>query len=224
MLRRAFLIFLIFMSALVSQSAGQYLMVYMDLEQTDHLKAYGLAYYCLSRDRSVEWLLNYRGGSFLLPDFRAAERTFQLMTQVAGRAGRGLLGGRVIVQTYNPAHFAIQASARHDYSAFAEQELRFRREQGYPPYHRLARLEYRHRSSERARLAAEDLARTLRAALVARGLPPEDLIGPAPAFFAKRRDLFRWHIILRAEDPADLLRQVEISAGWRVDIDPVSVL
>lgn len=159
-----------------------------------------------------------------LPDFRAAERTFQLLTQVAGRAGRGLLGGRVIVQTYNPNHFAVQAAARHDYAAFAARELRFRREQGYPPYRRLARLEYRHRRSERARLAAERLAETLRATLMARGLPLEDLIGPAPAFFAKRRDLYRWQIILRADDPADLLRPVHISAGWRVDIDPVSVL
>jgi primosomal protein N' (replication factor Y) len=159
-----------------------------------------------------------------LPDFRAAERTFQLVTQVAGRAGRGLRGGRVIVQTYNPDHYAVRAAARHDYAAFARRELAFRREQGYPPYRRLARLEYRHRKPERARLAAERLAETLRATLAARGLPPEDLVGPAPAFFAKRRDLYRWQVILRAEDPAELLRQVEIPGGWRVDIDPVSVL
>jgi primosomal protein N' (replication factor Y) len=159
-----------------------------------------------------------------LPDFRAAERTFQLLAQVSGRAGRGLLGGRVIVQTYNPDHYAIQAAARHDYAAFAERELLFRQEQAYPPFRRLARLEYRHRKAEQARMAAQSLARDLRAALVARGLPPEDLVGPAPAFFAKRRDLYRWQIILRADDPADVLRQVEISAGWRIDIDPVSVL
>ena len=65
---------------------------------------------------------------------------------------------------------------------------------------------------------------TLRATLAARGLPLEDLIGPAPAFFAKRRDFYRWHIILRADDPADLLRQVEIPGGWRVEVDPVSLL
>jgi primosomal protein N' (replication factor Y) len=159
-----------------------------------------------------------------LPDFRAAERTFQLLTQVAGRAGRGLLGGKVIVQTYNPSHYAIQAAARHDYGAFSEQELRFRWEQGYPPYRRLARLEYRHSQSGRAKLRAENLASRLRSALRARHLPSEDLIGPAPAFFAKQRGRYRWQIILRAEDPADLLAQIEISSGWRVDIDPVSVL
>ena len=68
-------------------------------------------------------------------------------------------------------------------------------------------------------MTAQRLAKDLRAALVARGLSPEDLFGPAPAFFAKRRDLYRWQIILRAEDPAQVLRHVEISAGWRIDID-----
>jgi len=159
-----------------------------------------------------------------LPDFCAAERTFQLLAQVAGRAGRGLRGGRVILQTFNPGHYAVQMAARHDFAAFAERELMFRQEQGYPPYRRLVRLEYRHRQSERARLAAQRLVNSLRTMLLARGLPPEDLIGPAPAFFAKRRDLYRWHILLRADDPAHLLREVEIPAGWRVDIDPVSVL
>ncbi len=159
-----------------------------------------------------------------LPDFRAAERTFQLLTQVAGRAGRGLRGGRVVVQTYNPAHYAVRSAARHDYVAFAERELAFRHEQRYPPYRRLARLEYRHRKSERARGVAERLAKTLRATLTARGLPQTDLIGPAPAFFAKRRDLYRWQIILRAADPADLLRHIKIPRGWQIDVDPVSLL
>lgn len=159
-----------------------------------------------------------------LPDFRTAERTFQLLTQVAGRAGRSLLGGRVIVQTYNPDHYAIKAAARHDYEGFAEQELLFRREQAYPPFRRLARLEYRHRRPEKAQQAAERLARTLRAVLAAKGSTPKDLIGPAPAFFAKRRDFFRWQLIVRADDPADLLKRVAIPPGWRVDIDPVSVL
>jgi primosomal protein N' (replication factor Y) len=135
-----------------------------------------------------------------------------------------LLGGQAIIQTYNPDHYAIRAAARHDYAAFARRELAFRRDLGYPPYRRIARLEYRHRKPERARLAAERMTETIRATLTARGLPTHDLIGPAPAFFAKRRDRYRWQIILRAEDPADLIRRVEIRSGWRVDIDPVSVL
>ena len=75
-----------------------------------------------------------------------------------------------------------------------------------------------------AELQAERLTETLREVLAARGAPLTDLIGPAPAFFARRRDFYRWHILLRAEDPADILRHVEIPAGWRVDVDPVSVL
>jgi primosomal protein N' (replication factor Y) len=128
------------------------------------------------------------------------------------------------VQTYNPDHYAVRAASRHDYAAFAARELAFRREHGYPPYRRLARLEYRHRKIQSAQLQAERLADTLREVLAARGAPPTDLIGPAPAFFARRRDFYRWHILLRAEDPANILRHVEIPAGWRVDIDPVSVL
>ena len=75
-----------------------------------------------------------------LPDFRAAERSFQLLTQVAGRAGRSLLGGQVIIQSYRPEHYAIQAARRHDYLDFSRQEISFRRELGYPPFRRLARL------------------------------------------------------------------------------------
>jgi primosomal protein N' (replication factor Y) len=130
----------------------------------------------------------------------------------------------VIVQTYNPEHYAIQAAARHDYSGFARQELAFRQAHSYPPYCRLAQLEFRDRRAERARSVAQELAQRLRAALLARGLPPTDLIGPAPAFFAKRRGFYRWHIILRAADPAELLRGVELPADCRVDIDPLNLL
>src|SRR6185437_4449877 len=78
--------------------------------------------------------------SLNLPDFRAAERTFQLLTQVAGRAGRAALPGMVIVQTYTPGHFAIQAAAYHDYAAFYRDELRFRADGNYPPFSQLLRL------------------------------------------------------------------------------------
>jgi primosomal protein N' (replication factor Y) len=159
-----------------------------------------------------------------LPDFRAGERTFQLLEQVTGRAGRGLLGGRVILQTYHPDHYAIAAAAAHDYAGFAAQELTFRREQGYPPYRRLAKLVYEDTSPSRARAEAEAQAESLRDALARRGLPTTDLIGPAPAFFARLRGRYRWQLLLRHTDPAELLRAVEIPAGWRVDVDPVSML
>jgi len=159
-----------------------------------------------------------------LPDFRAAERTFQLLAQVAGRSGRGLLGGRVILQTYYPTHYAIQRAAVHDYVGFARQELAFRQQTVYPPVVRLARLVYAHADREKAQAAAENLAATLRDALQAAGLPVTDLIGPAPAFFARVRGRYRWQILLRSVAPVDFLREIPIPAGWLVDIDPLEVL
>ncbi len=159
-----------------------------------------------------------------LPDFRSGERTFQVLTQVAGRAGRGLLGGRVILQTYHPDHYAVVAAADHDYATFAAQELAFRREQGYPPYRRLAKLVYEDASPSRAQARAERMAEILRRTLGRQGLPPTDLMGPAPPFFARLRDRYRWQLLLRHSDPATFLRSVEIPAGWQVDVDPVDVL
>jgi primosomal protein N' (replication factor Y) len=159
-----------------------------------------------------------------LPDFRAAERSFQLLTQVAGRAGRSLLGGQVIIQSYRPEHYAIQAARRHDYLDFSRQELSFRRELGYPPFRRLARLIFLHTDRERAKAEAEALARGLRFAIHERSAGGVDLIGPAPCFFGREQGKYRWHLILRAVDPAAFLRTFAIPAGWRVDVDPVSLL
>jgi primosomal protein N' (replication factor Y) len=159
-----------------------------------------------------------------LPDFRSGERTFQLLTQVAGRAGRGLLGGQVILQTYHPDHYAIVAAAAHDYAGFAAQELAFRREQGYPPYRRLARLVCEDTSPSRAQNRANLLAEAMRDALARQGLPPTDLIGPAPPFFARLRGCYRWQALLRHPDPARFLQSVQMPPDWRVDVDPVSVL
>lgn len=159
-----------------------------------------------------------------LPDFRAGERTFQLLTQVAGRAGRSILGGKVIVQSYTPNHYAIQAASGHDYQAFYRQEMAFRREQGYPPYKRLARLIRVGRSYKRCQEDAERLYRLLENKIARLGLPGVDLIGPAPAFHARLRGNYRWHIIIRAQDPYPLLEDLPLPRGWRVDVDPVSVL
>ena len=159
-----------------------------------------------------------------LPDFRAAERTFQLLAQVAGRAGRGLRGGRVIIQTYHPQHYVIRFAAAHDYEGFARHELAFRREALYPPYLRLARLLFRHSRAERAQAEAERMGRQLRDRAEAAGLPPTTLIGPAPAFFYRRRGRYRWQIIVRHFDPADFLRGVDFPAGWQVEIDPIDLL
>jgi len=162
--------------------------------------------------------------SLHLPDFRAAERTFQLLAQVAGRAGRGLLGGRVIIQTYTPEHYAIQAAARHDFAAFAVQELTFRREQAYPPYSRLARLLFRDSDARRVQRAAEAVGKQLREHVARKKQSESTVIGPAPCFFPRLRDDYRWHVILRAADPASILHGFPLPLSCRVDMDPLNLL
>ena len=159
-----------------------------------------------------------------LPDFRAGERTFQLLTQVAGRAGRSILGGRVIVQTYAPDHYCIEAASHHDYEGFYEQEIEFRRQQRYPPFARLVRLVYVHREKERCEAEATRISRVLENKIARLGLPEIDVIGPAPAFLSRIRGQYRWHVIVRGKDPYSLLEGVDFGPGWRVDVDPVSLL
>lgn len=159
-----------------------------------------------------------------LPDFRSSERTFQLLTQVAGRAGRSELGGEVVVQTYHPDHYAIQAASEHDYEGFYREEMAFRRQQAYPPLRRLARLVYHHGQRARVQAEAEALAATLRGEIAAGQLADTDLIGPAPCFFTRQRGEWRWQILVRGPEPAALLRRVALGPGWRVDVDPVDVL
>ncbi len=141
-----------------------------------------------------------------LPDYRMAERTFQLLTQVAGRAGRSPLGGKVILQTFQPDHYVIRAASQHNYEAFYRQELAYRRKLEYPPFARFARLEFRHAQADKAEAAAQDMAEALRTALAAEERRATELIGPAPCFFARVDNLYRWQIILRGPDPAAFLR------------------
>jgi len=159
-----------------------------------------------------------------LPDFRAAERTFQLLTQVAGRAGRSTLGGEVIVQTYHPDHYVVVAASNHDYDAFYRQEMAFRRQQGYPPVRRLARLVYYNSQQAKAQAESTRLAEQLRGEITRLGSADTDVIGPAPCFFGQQRGEFRWQIVVRSPDPAALLRQSPPPLGWRLDIDPVDML
>ncbi len=158
-----------------------------------------------------------------LPDYRAAERGFQLLTQVAGRAGRSPLGGRVILQTYIPQHYAIQTASRHDYDGFLERELRERRRLGYPPFVRLARLELRHADPTHAREEARRMAERIQNWIEQSGMSTLEMSGPTPCFFARRAGLYRWQIILRGGDPAELLRGKPLE-GWQVQIDPPSLL
>jgi primosomal protein N' (replication factor Y) len=158
-----------------------------------------------------------------LPDLRAAERTFQVLTQVAGRAGRSPLGGRVILQTFQPEHYVIQAAARHDYQSFYTTELDYRRRLGYPPFSHLVRLEYRHVNAAKVEETANLLADEIREWIIQEGRRATELIGPVPCFYTRLGGLYRWHIILRGPDPVSLLEGKNLD-DWRIEVEPPSLL
>jgi primosomal protein N' (replication factor Y) len=157
------------------------------------------------------------------PDYRASERTFQVLTQVAGRAGRSPLGGQVILQTFQPEHYVIQAAARHDYRGFYRQELDHRRELGYPPFSRMVRLEFRGQYSSDVEKAAQKLARQIQSQIDKGKHSSTDLIGPLPCFFSRISGFYRWQIILRGPDPVSVLRGQNLG-DVRVEVDPPSLL
>ncbi len=158
-----------------------------------------------------------------LPDPFSSERVFQVLTQVAGRAGRSVRGGRVVLQTFQPEHPIIQAASGHDYARFYEQELTGRRLLGYPPFGRLVRLEYRDRENDKAEAEAIKTASRLKVRLEAEGRTQTTLIGPVPCFFTKLRGQYRWQIVLRGPRPIEVLQGQRFD-GWRVEVDPLSLL
>jgi primosomal protein N' (replication factor Y) len=159
-----------------------------------------------------------------LPDFRACERTFSMLTQVAGRAGRGLLGGQAIFQTYQPDHYAIRAAAQHDYAAFYAREIEARRELGYPPFRRMARVLIQHQNPTTAAREAGRIAELMQEAITAHSLTGTTLIGPAPCFFGRINRAYRWQIILRGPDPLPALRELDLGRFAQIDPDPLDVL
>jgi primosomal protein N' (replication factor Y) (superfamily II helicase) len=153
-----------------------------------------------------------------LPDYRAAERTFQLLAQVAGRAGRGPMRGRVILQTYAPGHYAVRTAAALDVDAFADEELLRRRLLGYPPFSVLARLLVadadRGRAEERGRQAAAAVA-----------MPGVEVLGPLPSYVARRAGRYRMQVVLRAPNVDARAAALERTpAGVAIDVDPESLL
>jgi primosomal protein N' (replication factor Y) len=162
--------------------------------------------------------------SLNLPDFRAGERTFQLLSQVSGRAGRGTSGGRVIIQTFSPQHYAIQAAARHDYASFYEQEIAYRRQLRNPPFTRLARLTFIHTNDAFCQREAEKIKKQLIGEIAARGIGGIDVIGPAPAFIHRLRGRFRWQLVLRGLELSAFLSPMAFPRGWTVDIDPMGLV
>jgi primosomal protein N' (replication factor Y) (superfamily II helicase) len=159
-----------------------------------------------------------------LPDYRAGERTFQLLCQVAGRAGRGFMPGRVVIQTYSPEHYAIRAAAQHDYSTFFKRELEYRREFGYPPFSELACLMFSHTNENICLDEVKRMSRLLMTEKDKRGLTDIRLIGPVPAFIPRLRGHYRWQLVICGADLEDFLADVAFPRGWIIDIDPVSMV
>ncbi|MFQ5693317.1 MAG: primosomal protein N', partial [Nitrospinota bacterium] len=176
-----------------------------------------------------------------IPDFRSAERTFQLLTQVSGRAGRGGAPGEVIVQTYRPEHYAVHHAASHDYDGFVREELRFRRELGYPPYSRMVRFRIEATEPSAAEGYAGRLAGRL-AALAGRrkgtagAEDAVEILGPAPGVFGQLQGRFRWQVVLKCPSARELGEVVREACGWAggelrppsgvrfgVDVDPVDL-
>jgi primosomal protein N' (replication factor Y) len=167
--------------------------------------------------------------SLNLPDFRAAERTFQLLTQVAGRAGRGETPGEVILQTFAPQHFAIQAAAEHNYVRFYPEEIRAREELRYPPFASLARFVTSDSQEEAARGKIYSVREVLARPAAAAGI---EVLGPTAAPLARLNGKYRWHLLLKSREDAALqaLLSEAVSllrrriAGWTLDVDPLSLM
>jgi primosomal protein N' (replication factor Y) len=170
-----------------------------------------------------------------LPDFRAAERTFQLLTQVAGRAGRGEVPGEVIVQTFAPQHYAIQRAQTHDFLAFYTEEMGYRRRLGYPPEVRLAACRFEGRDPQAVEQFCHAFVALLRPYV--RQSEGVALLGPAPAALAKLNNRYRWHLLIKApttrrlhdviEQALSALKQAAIPRhGVRLslDVDPINLL
>ena len=168
--------------------------------------------------------------SLHIPDFRAGERTFQLLTQVAGRAGRGEVEGEVYVQSFTPFHPAIQYARRHDYVGFYEQEIEFRQQLNYPPVGRVALLTLRGRSEDRVKFVADHLRREMDT--VAKELGEVVVAGPAPAPLLRAENFYRYQIMLRTSRMPQLSRKLSVlretfpipeDLRLVIDIDPMSL-
>jgi primosomal protein N' (replication factor Y) len=168
-----------------------------------------------------------------LPDFRASERTFQLITQVAGRTGRGEEVGEVILQTYSPNNFVIQAAAKHDFEKFYQEEIASRENLGYPPFTRLIKLFFRHPKQKTAEEAANNLFnKLLNRSGKMRNLTRKDtesaieLLGPSPAFIPRIRNNFIYQIIIKIKKTKININKLlnDVPNNWIIDIDPESLL
>ncbi len=173
--------------------------------------------------------------SLSLPDFRSAERTFQLITQVAGRAGRDEKAGRIIVQTFNPAHYAIQCAQKHDFGEFFKQESARRKQHDYPPFTRLALVRISGMNRDETYRWAKELAQVARSKARKLKLPADNILGPARSALARIKNRYRFQILLKGRSPMDVRqmayqcrlfadKRLPSSVDIRIDIDPQNVL
>jgi primosomal protein N' (replication factor Y) len=158
-----------------------------------------------------------------IPDFATSERAFTLLTQVAGRAGRGAEPGKVIVQTFNPLHFCIDTASRHDYHEFYAAEIEARRRYHYPPFRQFVKLTYRHESRHRCQNEAMLLYEKINLWIERLSMYDTDIVGPAPALTERVRNKYLWQMVVRGPDLHRLLRVIE-APDWDIDIDPVSTM
>jgi primosomal protein N' (replication factor Y) len=159
--------------------------------------------------------------SLHFPDYRAAERTFSLLTQVAGRAGRGDRPARVLIQTYSPEHPAIRHARYHDYRGFFREELEVRRRYGFPPVRELIMLTYGHRDEQRAFETARQVVKEATATIGLRKLGDIEILGPSPAFLYRLRDEFRVEVTVKGHALHRLSDALPRGKGWTIDVDPM---
>ncbi|NIM46859.1 MAG: primosomal protein N' [Candidatus Aenigmarchaeota archaeon] len=172
--------------------------------------------------------------SLYFPDFRAAERTFQLLTQVAGRTNRGQNGGEVIIQTYNPESFAIKCAKNHDFESFYSEEIGFRKSLSYPPFSNLVKLTYINTDLKKCQEEPEKVSSKLKA--LPRSASPAGrrqadqsskliILGPAPCFIPKIRGKFRYQIIIKIDDITKLIEILrDLDKNWSCDVDPLTTI
>ena len=154
-----------------------------------------------------------------IPDFRAAERGFQLMTQVAGRSGRANKAGQVIIQTYNPEHISIKTASEHNYNDFFTQEIKSRKSLKYPPFNRIIKMKFRHSEQKKCTKEIERVKELLST------LVTDHDIQSAPALIPRKHNKYHWNIFIQGPNPSSILQKLlqknQLPDGWSIDVDPV---
>ena len=174
--------------------------------------------------------------SLHFPDFRSSERTFQLLTQVAGRAGRGEFFGEVLIQTFNPDHYSIQRAKDHDFIGFYQEEIPFRKALEYPPFSRLINFRLSGNSEKRTKAVTEEMGKIGQSLLKSGYQKGIEILGPSTAPFAKMRGKFRWQMLAKGKSSQLLHRFAQELASRMenetkgkgvsldIDVDPIFIL